>query len=63
MERLKLNCLAFVAEEIHHHLEIRLARNVAGHHVEVRTIQKDLSEQLERLSFRDVIVREDQCRE
>ena len=63
VEGLELNVLALVAEEIHHHLEIRLACDIPGHHVEVRTVEQDLAEELERLALRDVIVREDQCRE
>ena len=47
MKRLKLNVLALVAEEIHHHLEIRFARDIPGHHGEVRTIQKDLPEEFQ----------------
>ena len=55
---LELDVLALVPKEIHHHLQIRLARDIPGHHVEVRTVQEDLSEEFERLPFGDVIVRE-----
>ena len=47
VEGLELNVLALVAEEIHHHLEIRFARDIPGHHGEVRTIQKDLPEEFQ----------------
>ena len=57
VECFELDVLALVPKEIHHHLEIRLARNIPGHHIEVRTIQQDLSKQLQRLSLRDVIAR------
>ena len=63
VERLELYVLALVTEKVHHHLEIRLARDVPGHHVEVRTIQEDLAEEFERLTLGDVIVREDQSDE
>ena len=58
VEGLELDVLALVPKEIHHHLQIRLARDIPGHHVEVRTVQEDLSEEFERLPFGDVIVRE-----
>ena len=63
MEGLELNVLALIPKKVHHHLEIRLARDVPGHHVEVRTIQEDLAEEFERLTLGDVIVREDQSDE
>ena len=63
VECLELDILALVPKEIHHHLQIRLARDIPGHHVEVRTIEQDLAEELERLALRDVIVRENQCDE
>ena len=58
VECFELDVLALVPKEIHHHLQIRLARDIPGHHVEVRTVQEDLSEEFERLPFGDVIVRE-----
>ena len=58
VERLELDVLALVAEEVHHHLQICLTGDIPGHHVEVRTVQEDLSEEFERLPFGDVIVRE-----
>jgi hypothetical protein len=38
MERLKLNVLALIPEQIHHHLEISLVRDVFSHHIEVGPI-------------------------
>jgi hypothetical protein len=35
VERLKLDVLAPVAKEVHHHLQVRLDGDVAGHHIEV----------------------------
>ncbi len=35
MECLKLDILALVSEQIHHHLQIRLIRNVPSHYVEI----------------------------
>ena len=63
VEGLELNVLALIPKEVHHHLEIRLTRDIPGHDVEVRTIQEDLAEEFERLTLGDVIVREDQSRE
>ena len=63
MECLKLNVFALVSEQIHHHLEVRLVGDVARHHVEIRTIQQNLSQQLQGLSFRDVVLRHDQSSE
>ncbi len=34
MECFKLNILAFISEEVHHHLKVGLMANVAGHDVE-----------------------------
>ena len=47
MERLKLNVLALITEEVHHHLEVGIVRNVARHDAEVGTIQKYLAEEFE----------------
>lgn len=39
MERLELDVLAFVAEQVHHHLEVALIGYVARHHIEIGTIE------------------------
>jgi hypothetical protein len=56
VERLELDVLALVPQEIHHHLEIRLVRNVLCHDVEVCAVEQDLAEQFERLALRDIVV-------
>ena len=43
MESFKLNVLALISEEVHHHLEVGLVRNVACHHVEVGPIEENLA--------------------
>jgi hypothetical protein len=44
MESLELDILALVTEEVHHHLEVNVIRNVARHNIEVGTVQKYLAE-------------------
>jgi hypothetical protein len=44
MEGLKLNVLALVTEEVHHHLEISIIRDVTCHDAKVGTVEKDLAE-------------------
>ena len=39
MEGLKLDVLALITEHVHHHLEVRLMRNVLGHDVEIGAVQ------------------------
>lgn len=63
MERLELDVAALVAEHVHHHLQIRLVRDVARHDVEVGAVKQDLAEQLERLPLRDVVRRQEECGE
>ena len=47
MERLELDVLALISEQVHHHLEIGLVRDVARHHIEVRSVEEDLAEEFE----------------
>jgi hypothetical protein len=47
MERLELDVLAPITEEIHHHLEVGIVRNVTRHDVKVGTVQKYLAEKFE----------------
>lgn len=47
MERLELNVLAFITEEVHHHLKVGVVCNIARHYVEVGTVQKYLAKQFE----------------
>lgn len=63
MKGLELNVLALAAQHVHHHLEVRLLSDITRHDVEVGTIEQYLSEKFERLSFGDVVVGEDKCRE
>ena len=62
MERLELDVLAPVAQQVHHHLEVRFICNISRHDVEIRPIKKDLAEQLQRLSFGDVVRGHDELR-
>jgi len=47
MERLELNVLAFITEEVHHHLKVGIVCNIARHDAEVGTVQKYLAKQFE----------------
>lgn len=47
MERFKLNVFALVPEQVHHHFEVGLARDVSGHDVEIGTVEENLAQQLE----------------
>lgn len=63
MECLELDVAALVAEHVHHHLQVRLVRDVARHDVEVGAVKQDLAEQLERLPLRDVVRGQEESRE
>lgn len=63
MECLELDVLALIAEEVHHHLEVDVVRDVARHDVEVGTVQEYLAEQFERLPLRHIVGRLDEHRE
>jgi hypothetical protein len=63
MEGLELDVLALIAEEVHHHLEVDIVRDVARHDIEVGTVQKNLAEQLERLPLGYIVGRVDEGRE
>jgi len=58
VECLKLNVLALIAEEVHHHLEVGIVRNIACHDVEIGTIEKYLAKQFKRLPLRYVVGRQ-----
>ena len=47
MERLELNVLALITEEVHHHLKVGIVCNIARHDAEVGTVQKYLAKQFE----------------
>jgi hypothetical protein len=47
VEGLKLNVLALITEEVHHHLEVGIVRNIARHDAEVGTVQKYLAKKFE----------------
>lgn len=55
VECLELDVAALVAKHVHHHLQVRLVRDVPRHDVEVGAVEQDLAEQLERLPLRDVV--------
>lgn len=55
MECFELDVAALVAEHVHHHLEVCLVRDVAGHDIEVGAVEQDLTKQLERLPLRDIV--------
>jgi hypothetical protein len=63
MERLELNVLAFITEEVHHHLKVGIVRNIACHDVEVGTVQKYLAKKFEGLPLRYIIGRQNERRE
>ena len=56
VEGLKLDILALIPQEVHHHLQVRLVCDVPCHDVEVCPIQQDLAEELQRLSLRDIVL-------
>lgn len=60
MESLKLDILTLISKQIHHHLEIRLIRDVSCHDRKVGTIKKDLAEEFEGLALGDVVCGHDQ---
>lgn len=59
MERFKLDILALISEEVHHHLKIPLVRDVTGHDIEVCPVEEDLPQEFERLTFRHIVIRQD----
>lgn len=60
VERLELNVSALVPKQVHHHLEVGLVRNVPSHDGVVGSVEEDLSEEFDGLSFRDVVGGEDE---
>lgn len=38
MECLKLNIFTLVTQQVHHHLQVRLIRNIPRHHIEIGPI-------------------------
>ena len=47
MECFELDVLALIPQQVHHHFEVGLVRNVPCHDVEVRTIKEDFPQKLE----------------
>lgn len=62
MERLNLDATRGVAKEIHHELQIIRVGDETHHHLDIVSVQKHLSEQLERLAPRDVVTTLEQNR-
>lgn len=60
MERFELDVPTFIPQEVHHEFQVAFVRNVSRHDVEVGSVQEDFAEEFERLSFGDVVLREDQ---
>lgn len=56
MKGLELDVLALIAQQVHHHLQVVLIGNEAGHDRKVGAIEQDFAEKLEGLSFGDVVV-------
>jgi hypothetical protein len=56
----ELNIATLLAQHVHHELEIVRIAYVPGHDGEVVAIEQELAEQLQRLSPRHVVVREQQ---
>ena len=61
VESLKLDVLALISQEVHHHLEVCFVGDILGHDVEVGSVKEDLPQQLERLPLCDIIVGQDEC--
>lgn len=57
VECFKLDVFALVAEKVHHHFEVVFGRDVFGHNGEIGSIEEDLAEEFEGLSFGDVVGR------
>jgi hypothetical protein len=62
VKRLKLDIPALVSQKVHHHLQVCLRADVAGHDTVIRPIEQDLAKQLERLSLVDVVGGENERR-
>lgn len=62
MERLELDILAPVLEQVHHDFEVLLVGNVPSHDFKVCPIEQDLAEEFERLPLCDIVGRLDQER-
>lgn len=60
MERLELDVPALIPQKVHHHLEIGLVRDVAGHNRVVSAVKEDLAEELDGLALCDVVGGENQ---
>ena len=56
MERLELNVLALVPQEVHHHLQVGVVGDVSGHNGKVGAVEQNLAQKLERLAFGHVVV-------
>ena len=48
VERLELDVLGFIAQQVHHQFKVFLVTNILGHHVEVGSVQQQLTQQLEK---------------
>lgn len=60
MEPLVLHHLAIIAQQLHAQLEVFPALHISHHYVVIRTVQQDLSQQLDALSLGHIGVRLDQ---
>ena len=60
MKCLKLDILTLIPQQVHHHLQICLVRDIFSHHVEISTVEENFAEKFEGLSLRDVVCREDE---
>lgn len=47
VESLKLDVLTLISKQVHHHFEIGFVGDVLCHDVEIRPVEKDLSQQLQ----------------
>ena len=56
METLILNHFSVVSEKIHANLQMLSAVNVCRHNAVIRAVEKNLSKEFDRLSFRNVAV-------
>lgn len=63
MKRLKLDILALISQQVHHHFQICVIGNIPGHHVEICAVEENLAEELKRLPLCDVVAGHDEGRE
>lgn len=61
VERLELDVLALIPQQVHHHLQIGFAGDVSRHDIEVCAVEQNLAQEFQRLTFRHIVVRKNEC--